>query len=427
MEVRARYKQTELGTIPEDWEVKPLAGLVAIKHGFGFQSQYFRPLGRYRLTTPGHFHETGGFRDVGDKQKYYDGPLPDGYLLKQGDLIVVMTEQADGLLGSAAEVPRSGTYLHNQRLGKIQIDSPDLSAGFLYRVFNSEMYRARVRSTAAGTKVKHTSPSKLLQIPVPLPPTRLEQDAIAEAVTDAEALTESLNHLIAKKRDLKQAAMQQLLTGETRLAGFCGDWLFRCLGQHCEFLRNGINSRGELTGHGSVKYLHYGDIHLASGVRLDASSMTMPFLPAEASLKLDRLRDGDLVVVDASEDLDGIGKSVEICRAQDTELVAGLHTIAIRFNQSVMANGFKAYLQFCPPFARQLRRLAAGTKVFATTRAHISSVEMALPGIQEQTAIATVLSDMDAEIEALERRRDKTRALKRAMMQELLTGRTRLV
>ncbi len=93
----------------------------------------------------------------------------------------------------------------------------------------------------------------------------------------------------------------------------------------------------------------------------------------------------------------------------------------------MLADGFKGFLQFCPPFAAHLRRLAAGTKVYATNRAHVASVEMPLPPVREQIAIASVLSDMDAEIAALEARRDKTRDLKQAMMQELLTGKTRLV
>ena len=134
-----------------------------------------------------------------------------------------------------------------------------------------------------------------------------------------------------------------------------------------------------------------------------------------------------MVFVDASEDLDGVGKSVEIVGVANTQFVAGLHTIAARFNAAILVNGFKAYLQFCPQFRQHLRRLAAGTKVYATNRRHITSVEIPLPSIAEQTAIASILSDMDAELTALEARRDKTRALKLGMMQELLTGRTRLV
>jgi type I restriction enzyme S subunit len=153
----------------------------------------------------------------------------------------------------------------------------------------------------------------------------------------------------------------------------------------------------------------------------------MPSLPANRARSLDRLRDGDLVFVDASEDIDGVGKSLEITGVADMEVVAGLHTIAARFEKSALADGFKAYLQFFPEFRNHLRRLAAGTKVYATSRSHIASVEMPVPSTEEQSAIAAVLSDMDAELAALEARRDKTRALKQAMMQELLTGRIRLV
>jgi type I restriction enzyme S subunit len=262
---------------------------------------------------------------------------------------------------------------------------------------------------------------------MPLPPTEAEQCAIATALSDVDALLDGLDQLIAKKRDLKQAAMQQLLTGQTRLSGFHGEWGMKLLGDHVKFLRNGVNSRAELSEDGPVKYLHYGDIHTSTQLRLDPRKTPMPSLPADRAQTVDRLRDGDLVLVDASEDLNGVGKSVEVSGVADTEIVAGLHTIAARFDKSVLADGFKAYLQFFPEFREQLRRLAAGTKVYATNRAHVASVELRLPSAEEQTAIAAVLSDMDAELAALEQRRDKTRALKQAMMQELLTGRTRLV
>lgn len=138
------------------------------------------------------------------------------------------------------------------------------------------------------------------------------------------------------------------------------------------------------------------------------------------------MNNGDLVFADASEDLDGVGKSAEVQLPEDMELVAGLHTIAVRFDKKVMTDGFKAYLQFIPKFRSHLRQLAAGTKVYATNRAHIASAELKIPGIEEQAAIATILSDMDAELAALETRRDKACQLKQGMMQELLTGRIRL-
>lgn len=153
----------------------------------------------------------------------------------------------------------------------------------------------------------------------------------------------------------------------------------------------------------------------------------MPCLPRDKAKRLDRLENGDLVFADASEDLNGVGKSVEVQLPASMELVSGLHTIAVRFDKKVIADGFKAYLQFIPTFRSHLRQLAAGTKVYATNRAHIASAELKIPGTEEQVAIATILSDMDTELAALEARRDKARQLKQGMMQELLTGKTRLL
>lgn len=228
MEVKAGYKRTEVGIIPAEWVVTPLKKKIHISHGFAFQSQSFVPQGSYRLTTPGHFHDDGGFKDLGDKQKYYNGLVPKGYILQLGDLIVAMTEQSDGLLGSAAFVPENSVYLHNQRLGRVRPISAGIDLAFLYFVFNSPKYRYKVRETAEGTKVKHTSPKKLLEIEVTLPPVQ-EQRIIATTLSDVDALITSLDQLIAKKRDIKQAAMQELLTGKRRLPGFAGEWMVRTL------------------------------------------------------------------------------------------------------------------------------------------------------------------------------------------------------
>ena len=261
-------------------------------------------------------------------------------------------------------------------------------------------------------------------IPLVLPPLP-EQRAIAAALSDVDDLLAGLERQIAKQRDLKQAAMQQLLSGQTRLPGFAGEWEVKRLGDHVTFLRNGSNSWAEVTLNDPVKYLHYGAIHACTAATLAPANL--PGLPAAKAKNLDRLRDGDLVFADASEDMTGVGKAVEICEVGNMEFVSGLHTIAARFDKNILADGFKGYLPFCTAFIDQLHRLAAGTKVYATNPSHIASIEIPLPGIAEQAAIAAVLSDMDAAIAALERRRTKTHDLKQAMMQELLSGKTRLI
>jgi len=423
MEVKPGYKPTEIGPIPEEWNLKGLGEVASLDVG---------------LSKPGIVFGSGC--PVVTVQDLYSGATVSVAGLKR---VVVTNEEIqkyrltkDDILIGNASVKRDGIGYANRFDGAVE---DVIFAKYAYRASNLRsilplylLYALRadfcrhwiVANSQTGT-LTNLNKAAARAIPIPVPETIGEQRAIASALFDVDALLAGLDRLSAKKRDIKQAAMQQLLTGQTRLPGFKGEWEVKRLGEHVAFLKNGVHSRAELTTNGPIKNLHYGDIHASRSVILDPSSM--PSLSNDCARALGRLMNGDLVFVDASEDLDGVGKSVEIVGAAGVQFVAGLHTIAARFDPSVLAHGFKAYLQFCPPFRLHLKRLAAGTKVYATNRRHIASAEMLLPSVQEQSSIAAVLSDMDAELTALEARHDKTRALKQGMMQELLTGRTRLI
>lgn len=268
--------------------------------------------------------------------------------------------------------------------------------------------------------------SILNDVTIPWPESIEEQQRISGAVADADDLIASLERLISKKQAVRQGLMQQLLTGSTRLSGFSEAWPEVCLGDHVTYLRTASLSRAQLDQTSPLRYLHYGDIHTRASVSLDAEREPMPRVEAGLAGKAGRLRPGDLVFADASEDPAGVGKSVEILAVPSAGVVSGLHTIAARFDQRVLADGFKAFLQFIPAFRDSLFRLAAGTKVLATTRAGISSITLPLPDVAEQQAIAAVLRDADAEIGGLEARLEKAQSVKAGMMQELLTGRKRL-
>lgn len=261
---------------------------------------------------------------------------------------------------------------------------------------------------------------------VRLPPSD-EQRAISKALSAVDGLLQGLEALIVKKRGVKRAAMQQLLTGKTRLPGFSDHWATRRLRTICTFLPTASNPRGDLDDHGDVEYIHYGDVHAHARPVLDCTNRSLPRIAARHVGGVTQLRDGDLVMVDASEDLNGVGKSVEVQGIADTPVVAGLHTILCRGDDRVWAGGFKAYLQFIPAFRSALARVAAGTSVYAISTKQLAAVELRLPARSEQAAIVGVLSEMDAEITAIERRLEKTRAVKQGMMQQLLTGRVRLV
>jgi len=207
-----------------DWKTMVLDEVITIKHGFAFKSELFADNGKYSLLTPGNFYESGGFRNLGSKQKYYEGPFPKEYLLSKGRLLIVMTEQATGLLGSTLIVPEDNKYLHNQRLGLVEIsDNTAINDEFLFHLLNSPLLRRPISDTASGTKVRHTSPSRICEIVGNIPPLP-EQKRIATILSTWLRAIDLTERLIAAKKERRTWLMQQLLTGKRRLPGFDGEW-----------------------------------------------------------------------------------------------------------------------------------------------------------------------------------------------------------
>jgi type I restriction enzyme S subunit len=266
-----------------------------------------------------------------------------------------------------------------------------------------------------------------VSIGVPPPP---EQRAVSNALSDVESLLGALAKLITKKRDLKQAAMQQLLTGQTRLTGFHGKWNVKTLGDLFSFSGGFSASRDQLSNEGHC-YLHYGDIHGASktfvDTRADYQDIPKLDIPLNKISSNSMLADGDVVFVDASEDDEGTSKHVVVINKDNVPFIAGLHTIVAKSRTVELAHEYRRYCFQTSAIRGQFLFYAVETKVSGISKTNIPKLTLPVPSIPEQTAIATVLTDMDAELAALEQRLVKTRALKQGMMQELLTGRTRLV
>jgi type I restriction enzyme S subunit len=159
-----------------DWRDCKFDDLLQIKHGFAFLGEHFANTGTHVVLTPGNFLEEGGFKEKADKAKWYNGPIPEDYVLNQGDLIIAMTEQAEGLLGSSALIPQSGVYLHNQRLGLVQLRNQKLAdQHFIYYLFNSKSVRQQIRGSASGTKIRHTAPSRIAEVKISVPPLPMQR------------------------------------------------------------------------------------------------------------------------------------------------------------------------------------------------------------------------------------------------------------
>ncbi|MCA1703409.1 MAG: restriction endonuclease subunit S [Actinobacteria bacterium] len=176
-------------TVPE-WPIMELGAGLSVKHGFAFMGEFFRDSGDLIVLTPGNFLEGGGFK-LKSKEKFYDGPIPDGYLLRRGDVVVAMTEQSKGLLGSTATVPADATFLHNQRLGLLQVTDPGvLSLRYCYHLLNSPDARNQIQATATGSKVRHTAPERIESIRVALPDLAYQRK-VASALDSVEVLIEN--------------------------------------------------------------------------------------------------------------------------------------------------------------------------------------------------------------------------------------------
>jgi type I restriction enzyme S subunit len=175
-----------------------------VKHGYAFKGKYFTDAGPFIVVTPGNFHEGGGFRYREGKEKFYVGEFPESFLLEKDDLIIAMTQQGPGLLGSSAMVPEEKRFLHNQRIGLVtNLDESKLHKKFLYYLLNTRPVRGQIEGSATGSKVKHTAPKRIKAVRAQIPPLNV-QIRIAEILTAHESLIENCRSRVAL---LEEAAL----------------------------------------------------------------------------------------------------------------------------------------------------------------------------------------------------------------------------
>ena len=174
-----------------EWESVRLGEALSVSHGFAFKGEFFREEGDLVVLTPGNFREAGGFKHKSGKEKYYKGPFPDEFLLAKSQVVIAMTEQSRGLLGSSATIPTDGKYLHNQRIGLLRIeDSNRLDLRFAYHLLNSPCVRQQIQATATGSKVRHTAPKRVESVVVALPNIRCQRQ-IGRVLDNLEDLIEN--------------------------------------------------------------------------------------------------------------------------------------------------------------------------------------------------------------------------------------------
>ena len=416
--LRAGYKQTEVGVIPEDWDVKRLGDIATIATGNTPPTRDAANYGdEFLFVSPA---DLGDEKHVIDTQKRLSKK---GFSLSRcfpkGSILFVCIGSTIGKCGVA-----SIELTTNQQINSI-FPASTFSTDYLYYTVCAAA--PKVRALAGEQAVPIVNKTQFSQTAVSIPPLP-EQRAIASALSDVDALLAKLDEFIAKKRDLKQAAMQQLLTGQTRLPGFSGEWEARPLASIVANLEAGVSVN-------SVEHCK----PLSSGepcILKTSAIFDGRFDPEECKL-VDR-RDISRAKLSPRRD------TIIISRMNTPNLVGEVGYVPADFPtlnlpDRLWMTRFDTGADICPRWLayvmssahvkETIKGLATGTSGSMKNigKSVLLALQLNFPTGQEQTAIATILSDMDTELAALEARSDKTRALKQGMMQELLTGRIRLV
>ena len=419
MKLRTGYKQTEVGPVPVDWCEFTIGELIAFEGGSQPNKTHFR-----QTWVPG-FSRLIQIRDY--KTDKYETYVPTKLVRR----FCTENEIMIGRYGPPVfQILRGLSGAYNVALIKAT-PKEQLDMSYAYYFLKQDslfVFIDKLSQRSSGQT--GVDLSELRAYPFSLPPTKAEQEAITEALRDADALIESLEQLLVKKRQIKQGTMQELLTGKRRLPGFDGAWQVKTLADLFNFSGGYSASRDQLSANGHC-YLHYGDIHTSSKtfVDVDAEFQEIPKL-AIALKKVSAtslLEDGDVVFVDASEDDEGTSKHVVVSNPDKVPFISGLHTIVAKGKTDELAHLYKRYCFQTPEIKAQFLFFAVGTKVSGISKRNIGKITLQVPPVNEQTAIATILSDMDADIAALESRLAKARHIKQGMMQQLLTGQIRLV
>jgi len=402
--------------VPSGWEKCTLENHINIKHGFAFKSKYFKSEGHYVLMTPGSFFETGGFKNQGIKTKYYVGEFPSSYLLKKDDLLLAMTEQATGLLGSAALTPENNKFLHNQRLGLVKPITPiRVSISFLYWLYNSPYIRKQISEQSTGTKVKHTSPDKLRGVTTLLPPLP-EQRKIAQILSTWDKAISTTESLIANSQQQKKALMQQLLTGKKRFAEFEGKWERHSLSSLAFIDRNSLGKNTASTF--QFRYISLSDVHTGT-ISDNLEKHHFETSPSRARRKVSN---GDILLATVRPNLQGFAK----IGSNHNDCIASTGFSVLTSKKNVCGNYLYHYL-FGAHIKGQIEALVVGSNYPAINSSDVSGLKVYCPLHDEQKKIASVLTAADQEIDTLQQKLSHLKQEKKALMQQLLTGKRRVM
>ncbi len=419
MDVTTGLKTTPLGTFPSDWDCRDVGSLDPfVTSGSRGWAKHYTEFGAafIRITNMSREAIDLDLSDLKQVRVPANDAEANRTQLRVGDVLVSITADI-GIVSWVGEGVPSPAYI-NQHVSLIRFLRPGVNSRYVAYFLAAEASQRAFRAqTDQGAKAGMNL-EEVRRVRVVLP-SEAEQMAIAAALSDVDALLTKLDQLIAKKRDLKQAAMQQLLTGRTRLEGFATPWQHIQMGRLGSFIKGRGLAKDDLARGGELPAVPYTAIYTDFGQI--ASMMDVAGRVSRSSAEV-TVNKPSLLIASSSNMLENIGKAVALC--VDDEVAVGGDVLIFRTQADVR---FLSYLLSTEVHRRRVVALSQGSTIRHVYAATFSAYEVELPSRDEQVAIADALADIDAELAALEARREKTRQLKQGMMQALLTGRIRLV
>ena len=417
VEMKSGYKMTEVGVIPEDWEVKNVSESCLIKARIGWQGlkkTEYMSCGDYLLITGTDFDNGQvNWRTCAyvSKARYEQDS---NIKIRPQDILI----SKDGTIGKVAYlgmIPKAGTL--NSGIFVIRANDRKIDQVFLSKIFMSFYFEDFLNRLVAGSTINHLYQKDFVKFCFPLPNSE-EQAAIAAALSDVDSLISALTKKIEKKKAIKQGLMQQLLTGKKRLPGFCGDWIKKKVSSVSDILRGGSPRPIEnyIVKSGGVNWIKIGDVDSSAKYIFRTNEQII-----ESGIQYSRfVHSGDLL----------LSNSMSFGRPYILKTEGCIHDgwLVIQNYGKYFDKEFLYYLLGSDEVLKQYKSLAAGSSVLNLNKDIVGKVVLYFPpSISEQTAIANILSDCDSEIAALEEKRDKYKEIKQGMMQQLLTGKIRLI
>ena len=421
--IRPGYKQTEIGVIPEDWEVKRLGKIGEIS-GAGVDKKVREGEQPVRLVNYMDAYRRTFIRSA-DLEHWVTAPQHQlrRCTVEKGDVFFTpSSEIRDDIANSAVAIEDIPDTAYSYHVVRLRIkDAWDLR--FRAYAFQTREFLDQAQVICDGSGTRYViSLGKFRGMTVTVPE-RDEQAAIAEALSDADARIAALEALVAKKRDLKQAAMQQLLTGKTRLPGFSGEWEVKRLGKIGEISGAGVDKKVR-EGEQPVRLVNYMDAYRRTFIR--SADLEHWVTAPQHQLRRCTVEKGDVFFTPSSEIRDDIANSaVAIEDIPDTAY--SYHVVRLRIKDAWDLR-FRAYAFQTREFLDQAQVICDGSGTrYVISLGKFRGMTVTVPERDEQAAIAEILSDMDSDLAALEAETEKARTIKQGMMQTLLTGKVRLV